>query len=164
MAVQPSLRRRSRVGDDEAGVAVGKGHGEKMRPQLDPGDDRIRLAKVHLGMARRHEHLTLTTVLSPNAILDDGVAAREAVLIAETIEDPLRRMALLTVNRAVIRQNTVNNIRERIQLRARCWLAATVARGLRIAEYLLHRLSRYAKPTRRLALAQAINVACQTNK
>ncbi len=69
-----------------------------MRPQLDPGDDRIRLAKVHLGMARRHEHFTLTTVLSPNAILDDGVAAREAVLIAETIEDPLRRMALLTVN------------------------------------------------------------------
>lgn len=138
-----------------------------MRPQLDPGNDCVRLAKVHLGMARRmdqrYEHLTLTTAPIPNVILDDGVAARKAVLVAETIEDPLRRMALLAVNRAVIRQNTVNNSRERIQLRARRRLVSPIARGLRMAEHLLHRLSRYAKPTCHLALAQAINMAGQTN-
>ena len=72
-------------------------------------------------------------------------------------------MALLAVNRAVIGQNTVDDIRERIQLRARRRLVAAVARGLRMAEYLLHRLSRNAKPTCRLALAQTINMACQTN-
>jgi len=53
MAVQPGLRRRRRVGRNEAGIAVGKGHNEKMRPILGPGDDRIRLAKVRLSMARR---------------------------------------------------------------------------------------------------------------
>ena len=31
---------------NEAGIAVGKGHNKKMRPMLDPGDDRIRLAKA----------------------------------------------------------------------------------------------------------------------
>ena len=51
--VQPGLRRRRRVGRNEAGIAVGKGHDEKMRPILDAGDDRIRLAKVRLSMARR---------------------------------------------------------------------------------------------------------------
>ena len=51
--VQPGLRRRRRVGRNEAGIAVGKCHDEKMRPILDAGDDRIRLAKVRLSMARR---------------------------------------------------------------------------------------------------------------
>ncbi len=41
------------VGRNEAGIAVGKCHDEKMRPILDAGDDRIRLAKVRLSMARR---------------------------------------------------------------------------------------------------------------
>jgi len=76
--------------------------------------------------------------------------------------NPLRRMALLAMNRAIIGQNTVDDRRERIQLRARCWLAATVARGLRMAEYLLHRLSRYTKPTGRIALAQTLNMAGQS--
>ena len=41
------------LGRNEAGIAVGKCHDEKMRPILDAGDDRIRLAKVRLSMARR---------------------------------------------------------------------------------------------------------------
>ena len=138
-----------------------------MGAQRHTGDDNIGFAKVRLGLARwmgqRYEHLALTTTPFSYVILDDGVAARKAVLVAETIEDTLRRVALLAVNRAVIGQNTLDDRRERIQLRARGRLAATVAGRLRIAQDLLHRLSRYAKPTRRLALAQAINVACQTN-
>ena len=45
--VQPGLRhRRRRVGRNEAGVAVRKGHNKKMRPPiLDAGDDRIRPPK-----------------------------------------------------------------------------------------------------------------------
>ena len=69
VAVQPGLRRRRRVGRNEAGIAVGKVHGEKMRPPLDAGDDRIRLAKVRLSVTRRvrqrHEHLTLATAPFP---------------------------------------------------------------------------------------------------
>ncbi len=33
----------------------------------------------------------------------------------------------------------------------------------RMPEHLPHRLSRYAKPTRRLSLAQSINMTCQPN-
>ena len=137
-----------------------------MSAQRHTSDDNIGLAEVRLGLTRRmgqrHEHLALTTALFSHVILDDGVAARKAVLVAETVEDPLRRMALLAVNRAVIDQNTVNDSRERIQLRARRRLAAAVARGLRMAKHLLHSLSRYAKPTCRLALAQTINMTGQS--
>ena len=167
VAVQPSLRRRRRVGHGEAGIAVGKVHGEKMRPPLDAGDDRIRLAKVRLGMARRmrqrYEHLPETTAPFPNVILDDGLPTREAMLVAKTLEDPLRRVALLAVNRSVLFQNTVNDSREGVQLRALRSLAAAVARRLRLPEHLLYRLSRHAKPTRRLSLAQSINMTCQPN-
>ena len=51
--VQPSLRRRRRVGRNKAGIAVRKRHDEKMRAMHDAGNDRIRLAKVRLGMTRR---------------------------------------------------------------------------------------------------------------
>ncbi len=167
VAVQPGLRRRRRVGRNEAGIAVGKVHGEKMRPPLDAGDDRIRLAKVRLSVTRRvrqrHEHLTLATAPFPDVILDDGLFARKAMLVAKTLEYPLRRVALLAVNRSVLFQNTVNDIPEGVQLRALRWLAAAVARRLRVPEHLPHRLSRYAKPTRRLSLTQPINMARQPN-
>ena len=137
-----------------------------MGAQRHTGDDHIGLAEVRLGltwrMDQRHEHLALTTTLFSHVIVDDGLSTGEAILIAETLEDPLRRMALLAVNRSVICQNTVNDIPERVQLRALRWLVTTVARGLRMSEHLLHRLSRNAKPTCRLALAQPINMACQS--
>ncbi len=166
-ARRPRLRRRRRVGRNEAGVAVGKVHGEKMRPPLGAGDDRIRLAKVCLGMARRmrqrHEHLPQTTATFPNVILDDGLPTRKTVLVAKTLEDPLRRVALLAVNRSVLFKNTLDDIREGVQLRALRWLAAAVARRLRVPEHLLYRLSRNAKPTCRLSLAQPLNMARQPN-
>ncbi len=64
------------------------------------------LAKVRLSMAwrmrQRHEHLPLATAPFANVILDDGLSAREAMLVAKTFEDPLRRVALLTVNCPVL--------------------------------------------------------------
>ncbi len=102
MTVQPGFRRRRRVGAHEASVAVRKRHDEEMRPMLHPGDERIRLAKVRLSMAwrmrQRHEHLPVATAPFANVILDDGLSAREAMLIAKTFEDPLRRVALLTMD------------------------------------------------------------------
>ena len=146
---------------------MGKVHGEKMRPPFDAGDDRIRLAKVRLGMPRRmrqrHEHLPETTAPFPNVILDDGLPTRKAMLVAKTLEYPLRRVALLAVNRSVLFQNTVNDIREGVQLRALRWLPAAVARRLRMPEHLLHRHPRNAKPTCRLSLTQPFNMACQPN-
>ena len=102
MSVQPGFRRRSWIGAHEASVAVRKRHDEEMHPMLHPGDERIRLAKVRLSMAwrmrQRHEHLPVATAPFANVILDDGLSAREAMLIAKTFEDPLRRVALLTMD------------------------------------------------------------------
>jgi len=72
----------------------------------------------HAWKDQRYEHLTLTMTLFSHVILDDGVAAREASPVAETLADVLRRVPLLAVNLSVICQNTVDDIRERIQLRA----------------------------------------------
>ena len=116
MPVQPGLRRRRRVGRNEAGIAVGKCHDEKMRPILDAGDDRIRLAQSPLEHGpeegQRHKHLTPTKAPFPNVILHDGLFAREAMFVAKALEYTLRRVVLLTVNRSVLLQNTVDDIRE----------------------------------------------------
>ena len=80
---------------------MGKCHDEKMRPILDAGDDRIRLAEVRLSMARRmgqrHKHLTPTKAPFPNVILHDGLFAREAMFVAKALEYTLRRVVLLRV-------------------------------------------------------------------
>jgi len=160
-------RRRRRVGRNEAGIAAGKSHNEKMRPMLDSGDDRIRLAKVRLGMPRRvrqrHEHLPQTTAPFANVILYDRLLTREAMFVAKTLEDPLRRMPLLAVNRSVLFQNTVDDIRERGQLRALRWLASPISRWFRMPQHLPHRLTRYAKSTGRFPLANPINMTGEPN-
>jgi hypothetical protein len=101
---------------------------------------------------QRHEHLPETTAPFPNVILDDGLPSRKAMLVVKALKYPLRRVVLLAVNRSVIFQNTVNDIRERVQPRALWWLvAAAVAWWLQMPEHLLHRVSRNAN---RLAAAR----------
>ena len=77
-----------------------------MRLMFGPGDGLIRLAKVRLSMARRvrqrHEHLPQTTAAFANVILHDGLTTRKPMLVAKALEDPLRRVPLLAVNRSVL--------------------------------------------------------------
>ena len=95
---------------------------------LHTGDDRIRFAKIRLGMACRmrqgHKHLPVATAPFANVILDDGLSTREAMLIAKTLEDPFRRVTLLAMDRPVLHQNTIDDIREGVQLRTLRRLAA----------------------------------------
>jgi len=46
-------------------------------------------------MPRRHEHIPLSLSLRQHVILDDRQAGAVAVLVAQTLEDPLRRVPLL---------------------------------------------------------------------
>ncbi len=106
-------------------------------------------------------HLTQTTAPFTNIILYDGLLTREAMFVAKAFEDTLRRVVLLTVNRSVLLQNTVDDIREGGQLQAFRCLTSPISRRFRMPEHLLHRLARNAKPTCRLSLAQPINMAGQ---
>ena len=133
----------------------------------DAGNARIRLPKIRLDMTRRagqwHEQLPPPKPPIANPMLYDRLLAREAMFVAKTLEDPLRRVMLLAVNRSVLFQNTVDDIREGGQLRALRWLASPISRWLRMPQHLPHRLTRYAKPACSFALAQPINMTCQPN-
>ena len=165
--VQPSLRRRRRVGRNKAGIAVRKRHDEKMRAMHDAGNDRIRLAKVRLGMTRRvrqrHEHLPQTKVPFANAILHDRLLAREAMFVTKTLEDPLRRVPRLAVNRAILFQNAVDDIRERRQLRALRRLASPISRRFRMQHYLGNRLAVDPELARSFPSAQTLTMTRQSH-
>ena len=140
---------------------------KKMRAMHDAGNDRIRLAKVRLGMTRRvrqrHEHLPQAKVPFANVILHDRLLAREAMFVTKTLEDPLRRVPLLAVNRAILFQNAVDDIRERRQLRALRRLAPPVSRRFRMQQYLGNRLAIDPELARSFPPAQTLTMTRQSH-
>ena len=87
-------------------------------PDLD-----YRLAEVDLGMARRmvqrNEGLARRLPLRADVVLGDRVAAREPVLVPQTLEDPIRRVPLLAwhIRGPVRLQDRVDDAGEALQLR-----------------------------------------------
>jgi hypothetical protein len=59
---------------------------------LDPGDDDLGLAEVHLRVAgivgQGHEDLAAAQPPLSDVVLDDGIAALEAMLVPEPLEEP----------------------------------------------------------------------------
>jgi len=165
VTVQPSLGRRRRVGRYETSIAVREIHDKKMRPPFNAGDERIRLAEVRLGMARRmhqrHKHLPSPTSILTHVVLHNRVAAVKPVLVPQPHEDPLRCVALLAMARAVLIQILVDDPDIRIQLWSLRPFPAAITRGLRMPKHLPHRLSSYTKPPGGLSLAQAFNMTRQ---
>ncbi|AHD03709.1 hypothetical protein METH_23035 (plasmid) [Leisingera methylohalidivorans DSM 14336] len=57
------------------------------------------LAEIGLSMAwrarQRNEHFAMPPTVLPHIVLDDGIAALEAMLVAKPLENPLGRMPLL---------------------------------------------------------------------
>ena len=84
MAVHPGLRRRRGIGPHEAGVAVRQIKDKEMGLLLDPADDDGCFTEIRLGLSRRmgqrHKHLLAPPFALPDIILDDRVAAGEAML------------------------------------------------------------------------------------
>ena len=85
------------------------------------------------------------------------------MLIAETFEYSLRSVALLAMNCPVLNQNTLDDIREGVQLRALWWLPPPVTRRDRMRQDLGHCLTVDPKPTGRFPTAQAIAMTRQPN-
>jgi hypothetical protein len=113
VAVAERLSRLRRIGNDKAGVRVRQIKCEEVNLPLNPANDADRLAKVHLGMARRmrqrDKHLLRSLPPPRNVILHDREPAREAVFVAKPFKNPLRRVLLLLRPASALRQNPVDD-------------------------------------------------------
>jgi hypothetical protein len=125
-----------------------------------PANHAHRFAKVHLRMARRmrqrHEGLAPARPLNPNMILDDGIAARKSMLVAQPLENPLGRMTLLHRRCPVAFQDRLDHRYQRPQLRLLRRSAPHIARRHREPAHLRDRLATQPKNTSRFPPALAI--------
>src|SRR6476620_12739542 len=99
MAIAERFRRLRRIAHNKAGVRVRQVESEEVNLALCATDDADRLPEIGLRMPRRmyerHEHLLRSLPPPGHIILHDRDATREAVLISQPLENPLRRMLLL---------------------------------------------------------------------
>jgi hypothetical protein len=132
------------IGVDVEGVRVGKGH--HRQGGFDPvaGDHDRGLAEVELGfawrLAERDEDLTRVQPPLGHCRSDLGLRAVVAVLVAEALEDPLGRVALLGRRVTVVDQDLVDDTDELAELRLGPRGALAVAGGLRVGQDLLEGL------------------------
>ncbi len=170
MAVEEGLCRLPRIGLDEPDVGMGQDQAEEGDLLTLPPQLHHRLAEVDLGMARRmvqwHEGLAHRLPPGTHIVLHDGVTAAEPVLVAKTLEDPVRRVPLLARHlRIRVRlQDRVDDAGEPVQLRSPHRLRPPVARRRRIAQHLLHRPAVDAEPPARLVMAQPLVDNRQSNR
>jgi hypothetical protein len=165
--VAERLRRLRRVGLHEAGVGVRQVEAEEVDPPLLAPDHRHRLAEAGLPVPGRvhqgHEHLPPPQPPLPDIGLHDRLAAGEAVLGPQPLEDAPRRVPLLARALPVLLQDPVDHPGEPVELGPRRRLAAPIPRRHRKAQHLRHRLRVDPEHPRRLPLAHAVHVAGAPN-
>ena len=127
VSVNPSLRHCRRIGPHIAGITVRQIEREKVGLLLHPADLHQSFPEIGLRIAcrvrQRHEHLPAALLALPDIILDDRIAAGETMLGAQTVEYPLRRMALLARDTAIPLKPSIDDPHKPVQLRAqRCRL------------------------------------------
>ena len=102
--------------------------------------------------------------ISPGSHTPIGFDEQEfARFVTKTLEDPLRRVPLLAVNRAILFQNAVDDIRERRQLRALRRLASPISRRFRMQQYLGNRLAIDPELARSFPSAQTLTMTRQSH-
>src|SRR5690606_33433936 len=102
-----------------------------------------------------HEHLSAAPLALPHVVLDDRIAAGEAMLIAKPLEYPLRRVLLLSMDLAIPLQPAIADLGEPIQLRPLHRRRPPVSRRTRERRHLPSGAARSSKLRRGLALAHA---------
>jgi len=134
---------------------------------LYPGDLRQRLTKIRLRMTRivpqRYEDLELPQPARQHVVLNNGDPAGITVLVAKPLEDPLRGMPLLPGPALILRQDTVDDAREWIELRTRRWSPPPVPRWNRERQHLGYCPRVNPKLSRRFPSAQTLDLYGVTN-
>ena len=170
MAVEKGFRRLPRIRLHEPQIGMRQDQAEEGDLLSLPADLDYRLAEVDLGMARRvmerNESLARRLPTGPDIILHDRIPAREPVLVAQPLENPVRRVPLLArhVRIGVRLQDRVDDAGEPVQLRPPHRLPPPVARRRRIAQHLLHRPAVDPEPPTGLVMAQTLLDNSQTNR
>ena len=145
MAIHPCLRRRCGIGPHEAAIAVRQVHDEEVGllfdgepvsaigPRTMASDHHDGFAEIRLRVPRRvgerHEHLSTPPPPIPDIVLDDRVAASEAMLFAPPIKHPPGGMVLLAMHVPIPVEPGVDDLGEPIQLRPLDRNLAPVAGG-----------------------------------
>jgi len=149
MPVKPGLGLCCRIGPNVARIAVRQIESEEMRLLLDSPDHDKRFTKVSLRMPRRmterHEHLLAGALPGPDVVLDDGVSAIKAALIAQPFEDTLCGMVLFAWPDLVFGKLLVDLTSERIQLRPPDRCRPPIPGRFRIGQHLRHTVPADAK-------------------
>ena len=121
VAIDPGFGHRRRIGPHIAPVAMRQIEHKEARLLLHAANHDRRLTEVRLRMAgrmrQRHEHLLAALITLAHIILDDRVAAGEPAFVAQAVEHPLGRMALLARHLQVFIEPMVDRRNECIQLR-----------------------------------------------
>ena len=134
---------------------------------LHPADDADRLAEIDLGMARwmpqRHKHLALPQPALVHIVLHDRQPTGVAVLVPQTLEDPLRSVPLLCRAALILLQDPVDDPDKRVQLRPCRRLAPPISRRHRERHHLGYRPRVDPKSPRRFASAQPLDLDRMTD-
>ena len=120
MAVAKSLGRFSGIGFDETAVRVWQVHAKIMEPDFLARDIAVRLTEISLGvagtMAQRHEHLAGALHRLGDILAHDRVSAGESFFLPQPVENPMRGVALLLMNAAIVLQDLVDPCHVRTKL------------------------------------------------
>ena len=142
---------------EERRIAVRQTDAEMVEPGQLAADNPVRLAKIHLRVSgplpQRNEHLAVAQPGAGHVIPNYRDAAGEAVLIAQPLAYPHRRMALLGMHRVVVRQYPVDDLGKPSQLAAVHPSVSPMQRWLRKDQHLVDRLAanpKYVAVRRRL--------------
>src|SRR5665811_213551 len=158
--VEEGLRRLRWIGLHETSVRLRQIHAKEMKLLAYPANHAYRFAEIYLRMARRmrqrHEGLSSARPLDPHMILDDGVAAREPMLVAQPLKNPLGRMTLLHRRCPVGLEDRLDHRNQRPQLRLRRRSLPHITRRHREPAHLRDRLPAQPKNSSRFPPALAI--------
>ncbi len=94
-----------------------------------------------------------------DVVLDDGIAALEAMLVPEPLKDPFARVPLFARRRTILLKNAIDDAGEGAQLGASDRAAAPITRRRRKPQHLGNRLAVKPEYTRRRANGHPLDVA-----
>jgi len=108
--------------------------------------------------AQRHEHLALPLPSIVHVAPDDRDPAVVAVFIAQSLENPLRRVVLFGRSSLIFLQDLVDDPEEWIQLRSYGWLTASISWRHRECQHLRHRSWIDPETPRRFPLTDSLYI------